>query len=79
MLVQILLLLGSLESIHLPKEEQAASKKYRQLIDPKMDALVEAFHFYLPRVVDDFSLIITQLLANYSSAIAVYARIDQRL
>lgn len=44
-----------------------------------MDALVEAFHFYLPRVVDNFSLIITQLLANYSSAIAVYARIDQRL
>ena len=77
--MQILLLLGSLESIHLPKEEQAASKKYRQLIDPKMDALVETFHFSLPRVVDDFSLIITQLLANYSSAIAVYARIDQRL
>jgi len=44
-----------------------------------MDALVETFHFSLPRVVDDFSLIITQLLANYSSAIAVYARIDQRL
>ncbi len=67
----MLFLLSSLESIHLPKEEQAASKKYRQLIDPKMDALVEAFHFYLPRVVDDFSLIITQLLANHNSAIAV--------
>ena len=44
-----------------------------------MDTLVETFHFSLPRVVNDFSLIITQLLANYSSAIAVYARIDQPL
>jgi len=44
-----------------------------------MDALVETFLFYLLRVVDVLSLIITQLLANYSSAIAVYARIDQRL
>lgn len=67
----MLFLLSSLESIHLPKEEQAATKKYRQPINPKMDALVETFHFSLPRVVNNFSLVITQLLANYSSAITV--------